>query len=274
MANKMLFDDTRALRREQREARLERKARTAPGASAQAPGQHGADRDTRARGHRRREPRDEQPPAAIPPVAVEMPQAEVVPAAVVAAVDPAPTLDDPGEEAREEPLAERPEPAIADPRVDDGEPLAEPAPAPKRDARVSRRKGDVTEFLERRDQVLRLARDEARERIERYGEEQTVQDALVALAHSQASPWRRHRERLAEAIAGGRIPEVGAAARRGCRGAANDAARTSHKAPDPQLAMAVTVAYAVIARAPWAAVRGRRAERSGTGRSLPRAFWR
>ena len=98
-------------------------------------------------------------------------------------------------------------------------------------------------------------------------------DALVALAHPEASPWRRHRERLSEAIAGRRIPEVGAAARRGCRGAAADAARTSRRAPDQDIALAVTVAYAVIARAPWAAVRGRRAERSGPARQ-PRAFWR
>ena len=103
-------------------------------------------------------------------------------------------------------------------------------------------------------------------------------DALGALAHSGAAPWRRHRERLAEAISTGRIPVVGACARRACRGAASDAARTSRRAPDPELALAVAVAYAVIAQAPWSAVRGARAERAGTAapqaRGRRRAFWR
>ena len=126
--------------------------------------------------------------------------------------------------------------------------------------------------------MIAAARAEARERITGMGEERAVCDALGALAHSGAAPWRRHRERLAEAIGTGRIPLVGACARRACRGTAGDAARTSRRAPDPQLALAVTVAYAVIADAPWVAVRGARAERSGTTaaatRPTPRAFWR
>jgi hypothetical protein len=144
-----------------------------------------------------------------------------------------------------------------------------------REPRRARRERDVAEFLARREEALSQARAEARERIERVGEEEAVCDALVALAHPEASPWRRHRERLAETIAGGRIPDVGAAARRACRGTAGDAARTSRRAPDPQLALAVTVAYAVIARAPWVAVRGARAKRSHPRRDAsPRAFWR
>jgi hypothetical protein len=83
-----------------------------------------------------------------------------------------------------------------------------------REPQRSRRERDVAEFLARRDEALSQAREEARERIERVGEEEAVCDALVALAHPEASPWRQHRERLPETITGGRIPDVGAAARR------------------------------------------------------------
>ena len=143
---------------------------------------------------------------------------------------------------------------------------------------VAQRERDVAAFLARREEVIDAARVEARERIERMGEERAVADALGALAHSCAAPWRRHRERLAEAIGTGRIPAVGASARRACRAAASDAARTSRRAPDPELALAVAVAYAVIAQAPWSAVRGARAERAGAAapqaRGWRRAFWR
>src|ERR1700733_10998227 len=143
---------------------------------------------------------------------------------------------------------------------------------------VAQRERDVAAFLARREEVIDAARAEARERIERMGEERAVADALGALAHSGATPWRRHRERLADAIGTGRIPRVGASARRACRGAASDAARTSRRAPDPELALAVAVAYAVIAQAPWSAVRGARAERAGAAappaRGWRRAFWR
>jgi len=143
---------------------------------------------------------------------------------------------------------------------------------------VAQRERDVAAFLARREEVIDAARSEARERIERMGEERAVADALGALAHSCAVPWRRHREHLADAISTGRIPPVGASARRACRGAASDAARTSRRAPDPELALAVAVAYAVIAQAPWCAVRGARAERAGMAapqdRGWHRAFWR
>lgn len=145
----------------------------------------------------------------------------------------------------------------------------------KRAPRVARRDREISEFLERRQETLTLAREESRERIARSGEEGAVCDALGALAHSQASPWSQHRERLSEAIADGRIHQIGAAARRACRDAAGDAARTSRRAPDPEMALAVAVAYAVIARAPWATVRGPRAERSrAVTRPGRRAFWR
>ena len=115
-----------------------------------------------------------------------------------------------------------------------------------------------------------LAREEGKERIARLGEDDAVHDALMALAHPEASRWQQHRERLSQAIATRRIPEIGAAARRACRGAAADAARTSRRAPDPEAAMKVAGAYAVIAQAPWAAVRGRRAERSSPTPSAQR----
>jgi hypothetical protein len=140
---------------------------------------------------------------------------------------------------------------------------------------VPQRERDVAAFLARREEVIAAARVEAQERIERMGEDRAVADALGALAHSGAAPWRRHREQLAEAITTGGIPRVGACARRACRGAASDAARTSHRAPDPELALAVAVAYAVIGLAPWAAVRGARAERSNPMTAgARRPFWR
>ena len=251
MANEMLLDDTRALRREQREARIARtrerrqardfKRRRDTMAPLTAPLTRGAITVTTAG----------EPAAELPAIAPEPPATAVL----------APALK----------IAAEPQPAPPDPVVDERE--LDRGVRAEHGTRSSRRERDVGEFLARRDQVLNLAREEARERIERFGEEAAVCDALVALAHPQASPWRQHRERLAEAIASGRIPTVGAGARRACRGAAADAARTSRRAPDPQLALAVTTAYAVVARAPWAAVRGRRAQRSQTA-SQPRPFWR
>ena len=119
-----------------------------------------------------------------------------------------------------------------------------------------------------------MAREEAKERIARLGAAEAVHDALMALAHPEASPWQQHRERLCEAIDSRRIPEIGAAARRACRGAAAGAARTSRRAPDPDTALAVTIAYAIIARAPWATIRGQRAERSVPTGKVHRPFWR
>jgi len=191
----------------------------------------------------------------VPPVAIERPApvAEVAPSAPVSGAEP---------ETAPEPQS----PATHAPITQEGKPF------------VPQRERDVAAFLARREEVIDAARSEARERIERIGEERAVADALGALAHSGATPWRRHREHLADAISTGGIAAVGASARRACRGAASDAARTSRRAPDPELAFAVTVACAVIAQAPWCAVRGARAERAGTaapqGRGWHRAFWR
>jgi hypothetical protein len=262
MAKSMLLEDTRALRREQREARIARK---------------------QAR-RRARELKDwgrttvletmalEPIAIAAPGPAISAPEAEAS-AGVKATAFAAPAATPEPPTATPTPS---PQPAARVPSAKDAQPVAATGPIAEREpGRGSRRERDVAEFLARRDEALSVARNEARERIAHFGEEEAVRDALIALAHPEASPWRRHRERLSEAIAGGRIPEIGAAARRACRGVAGDAARTSRRAPDPQLALAVTVAYAVIARAPWAAVRGRRAERSGPARQpRPRAFWR
>lgn len=137
---------------------------------------------------------------------------------------------------------------------------------------MARREHDIAEFLQRRDEKVAVAREEAGERIARVGEEEAVHDALIALAHPEASPWQQHRERLCEAIATGRIPEIGAAARRACRGAAGDAARTSRRAPDADTALAVAVAYAIIARAPWAMTRS--GEHGTPAQKSRRPFWR
>jgi len=192
----------------------------------------------------------------VPPVAIERP----APAPVVDAA-PEPQVSLAVRESAQPPSA-----VTAAPRVEEGKPF------------VAQRERDVAAFLARREEVIDAARSEARERNERIGEERAVADALGALAHSGATPWRRHRECLAEAISTGRIPAVGASARRACRGAASDGARTSRRAADPELALAVAIAYAVIAQAPWCAIRGARAERAGAAppehRGLRRAFWR
>lgn len=238
MASTLKFDsERRAMRRERRDARVARKRER-----------------QQARELKRAHPLDA---VRVPRIAIERP----APAPVVEAVPQAPVC-------RAEPeLAPRPvQPPVTD------------TPSPREcEPFVAQRERDVAVFLARREEVIAAAQAEARERIERMGEERAVADALGALAHSGASPWRRHRECLAEAIGTGRIPPVGACARRACRGAASDAARTSRRAPDPELALAVAVAYSVIAQAPWVAVRGARAERSGTAsspRRTPRAFWR
>jgi len=197
---------------------------------------------------------------------VRMPRVTIERPAPAQVVEPAPAAPISLAEPEIAPQRQQPPPVTDAPGVKECKPF------------VAQRERDVAAFLARREEVIDAARAEARERIERMGEERAVADALGAVAHSGATPWRRHRERLADAIGTGRIPTVGASARRACRGAASDAARTSRRAPDPELALAVAVAYAVIAQAPWSAVRGARAERAGTAapqaRGWRRAFWR
>jgi hypothetical protein len=239
VASTLKFDsERRDMRRERHEARVARKRERQQARELK----HAAHQNDAVR---------------VPPVAIERP----APAPVV---DVAPTA--PVWAAEPETAREPQSPPTHDPTSQECKPF------------VAQRERDVAAFLARREEVIAAARDEARERIERMGEERAVADALGALAHSGATPWRRHRECLAEAVSTGRIPAVGACARRACRGAASDAARTSRRAPDPELALAVAVAYAVIAQAPWSAVRGARAERAGAAsavrRTGPRAFWR
>ena len=248
MANKMLLDDTRSLRREQREARIARK------------------RERReARAFKREHQTIELETLALqtidmapirPPVEDPTPLAETAPleptrSPVTASAEPGASQE-----------------SVPGPVAASSDGSSQPAHGGAR--RAGRRNRDIAEFLKRRDGKVDLAREEGKERIARLGEDDAVHDALMALAHPEASRWQQHRERLSQAIATRRIPEIGAAARRACRGAAADAARTSRRAPDPEAAMKVAGAYAVIAQAPWAAVRGRRAERSSpTPRRYP-----
>jgi hypothetical protein len=259
MANKMLLDDTRSLRREQREARIARK-RERREARALKREHQTIGLETLAL-----ETIDIAP--SRPPVEDPTPVTETVP------LEPAraPVTTPAEQRAFEEPV---PGPvAQAEAMPDES-----PRPAQGNARRAARRKRDIAEFLERRDGKVDLAREEAKERIARLGEEEAVHDALMALAHPEAAPWQRHRERLSQAIATRRIPEIGAAARRACRGAAADVARTSRRAPDPDtalaVAVAVAVAYAILARAPWATIRSQRAERSDPTRQARRPFWR
>ena len=146
-------------------------------------------------------------------------------------------------------------------------------PAPER----SRRNRDLVAFRERRQQTLAEARADARGRIARAGELASVADAFAALEHPEAEPWSAERVQLEAAIATGRIVEVGAAARRAVWAVSRDAARTSRRARrDPDLALALCVAYAVIARLPRTALRSaQRARPIAQQRSdRRRAFWR
>ena len=192
MANKMLFDDTRALRREQREARIARKrarreARTLKYQRLEMPVDLAA-LDTADTTTHERAPEQEAGNApsrwrSKPPAAGASTLETPVAAAEVAA-EPQP----PVRSSRRSPTTSH-RPRLIEARE-------------RADRRGSRRERDIERFLARRDQQLSLAREEARERIARVGEEEAVCDALVALAHPEASPWRRHRERLSEAIAG------------------------------------------------------------------------
>ena len=108
------------------------------------------------------------------------------------------------------------------------------------------------------------------------GERAAVADALAATSPQLAPWWRWEREQLDAALAGGRVAEVGAAARRALWAVSRDAARSSRRAgQDPEPALAVCVAYAIIARLPRTALRG--AERARPApRVHPRshrAFW-
>jgi hypothetical protein len=240
MANKMQLDDTRALRREQREARIARK---------------------RERREARAFKREHQ---TIELEALALQTIDIAPSRP-AVEDPTPLAETAPLEAARSPVNTPTEPGVPHEPVPG--PVAassdgSPQPAHGGARRAGRRNRDIAEFLKRRDGKVDLARGEGKERIARLGEDDAVHDALMALAHPEASRWQQHRERLSQAIATRRIPEIGAAARRACRGAAADAARTSRRAPDPEAALTVARAYAVIAQAPWAAVRGRRAERS------------
>jgi hypothetical protein len=255
MANKMLLDDARSLRREQREARIARKRER---------------REARALKHQHHT-------IGLQTLALE--RIDIAPSAP-RVKEPAPTAETAAPEPARPPVTAGAETSASQqpPPHPVAQDEAPPASTPRRtdgESRwVARRQRDIAEFLERRDGKLRLAREEAKERIARLGEEETVHDALIALAHPEASPWQQHRERLGEAIAARRIPEIGAAARRACRGAAADAARTSRRAPDPDTALAVAIAYAIVARAPWATFRSQRAERSDPARKTRRPFWR
>jgi predicted acylesterase/phospholipase RssA len=255
MANKMLLDDTRAPRREQREARIARKRER---------------REARALKHQHHTIGLETLALETIDIAPSGPRVEEpAPTAETAAPTPArpPVTTAAKTSTSQQPI---PNPVAQD----EAPPAGTPRPAQGESRRVARRQRDIAEFLERRAGKLSLAREEAKERIARLGEEETVHDALMALAHPEASPWQQHRERVCEAIDSRRIPEIGAAARRACRGAAADAARTSRRAPDPDSALAVAIAYAIVARAPWAAIRSRHAERSVPTRKAHRPFWR
>jgi len=143
--------------------------------------------------------------------------------------------------------------------------------------RGSRRERDIAAFRERRRQAAEEAREEARKRIARAGELACTADALAALAHLEASPWDVEREQLERALQSGRIVEIGAVARQSLWEVSRDAARSSRRARrDPDLALAVCVAYAIIARLPRTALRSAQRTRPAP-HPRPvrrRAFWR
>jgi hypothetical protein len=169
------------------------------------------------------------------------------------------------------PVPDTPEPEPA------GTTTVAPAAGSEREARQPRRERDLVAFRERRQQTLAEARADARGRIARAGELASVADAFAALEHPEAEPWSAEREQLETAIATGRIVEVGAAARRAVWAISRDAARTSRRARrDPDLALALCVAYAVLARLPRTALRSAQRARpiAQTRSDRRRAFWR
>jgi len=177
--------------------------------------------------------------------------------------------DQPSTDARPALPAEQPQPTRSRPvgATDDR----------KRTPRRSQRDRDLAAFRERRQQTLAEARAEARSRIVRAGELASVADALAALEHPGAEPWRAERQQLEAAIATGRIVDVGAAARRALWLVSRDAARSARQARrDPDLALAVCVAYAIVGRLPRTALksaqRARPLPQPRSGRR--RAFWR
>ena len=146
---------------------------------------------------------------------------------------------------------------------------------PDRASRGSRRESDIAEFRERRQRTATEARSEARERIARSGEPAAVADAMAALAHPSARPWEAERQQLERAIETGRSSEIGAAARAALWAITRDAARSSRRARrDPDLALAVCVAYAILARVPRTALRSTQRARPQRRRAPQRAFWR
>jgi hypothetical protein len=146
---------------------------------------------------------------------------------------------------------------------------------PGRASRGSRRASDIAEFRERRQRTATEARSEARERIARSGEPAAVADAMAALAHPSASPWEAERQQLERAIETGRSSEIGAASRAALWALTRDAARSSRRARrDPDLALAVCVAYAILARVPRTALRSTQRARPQRRRAPQRAFWR
>ena len=157
---------------------------------------------------------------------------------------------------------------------------AQPAPVvagAARAPRQSQRDRDLAAYRDRREQILAEARSEARRRIGRAGELASVADAFAALEHVEAGAWSAERRHLETAVATGRIADIGAAARRALWAISRDAARTTRRARrDPDLALAVCVAYAIIARLPRTALRSaQRARPTPHVRSgRRRAFWR
>jgi hypothetical protein len=146
-----------------------------------------------------------------------------------------------------------------------------------REPRVSGRDRDIAEFRERRQAVASEARREARARVVRQGEPAAVADALAAIRDASADTWRREREALEGALGSERIAEVGQAARAGLRSVSRDAARTSRRSGrDPELAAAVCVCYAILAKLPRTALRSqqRANPRPRERASSRRAFWR
>ncbi len=180
-------------------------------------------------------------------------------------------------------VEQHPNPSLSPARSTTGHPGDRPRLATKATPvagdgeRRSRRERDIATFREHRRQTVEEARREARRRIARAGELAGATDALAALAQPEASPWDAEREQLERALQTGRIVEVGAVARRALWEISRDAARSSRRARrDPDLALALCVAYAIIARLPRTALRSAQRTRP-TPQPRPvrrRAFWR
>jgi len=142
-------------------------------------------------------------------------------------------------------------------------------------SRVTRREREIAAFEQRRRQMLEIAGEEAGRRLARNGGPASVADALAALHSAQADPWHAQYEQVDRALRRGLTAQVAATARQAMWQTSRDAARTSKRAnTDPELALAVCVAFAILATVPATAIASMQRATCPDRAKTAGAFWR